>query len=261
MPRTYWMARFLEEDNEDTAKGLLDMVACGQEENYYFSSLSGYGFNNVLSEIDVSLINQTFCSHPDVYIVVIDDMLIRFNVVQHLAAWDPLVSDATSQTSSMTPNDAVDFIETNYNLNKSEANRVFMETLSEDEITDIPIIQYDCSIYEDSGQCIIGDYIFNLNLETMNVDYKSYNPLRFYYVEDGIVTEVNYTDGPYSIPYVLIVYKRVNNYHAVLVSEDVADSMFIKMLLLEGYGLDYFEKVYDYVRPETKHAVVYKLIE
>ena len=150
-------------------------------------------------------------------------------------------------------------IQETYNTTQTEANNIYIKTEKINTIQTPPIDQYDCLKSGSNAICRIENYDFVINTETMEATYKNFYPLKFYFVENGNVY-LNEFDTPNPLPYVLIMYERAGNYHAILVDEETSESIFIKMLYLEGYGLTKFEKVYEYVQPETKKAVVYRLL-
>ncbi len=257
MPRTYWMSRVLTETDEEKAAGILQMLACGTEQQVYTNALSAVGYQTVLSHIDQELQNMTFCNASELYVVVTDDMMTRFDSVQHITAWNPLVSDAKILVQGMTPAQAQQKIAEYYQVSAYRASEIYAKTQTRGESSDLPIMQYACSFSKTGGMCFIDRYAFKIDLETMNASFQDYHPLRFVYVStEGNVSEVSY-EGK-TIPYVLIVYERAENTHAVLVSPELAESMYVRLLITKGSSLSYFEEVYRSEHVATKKVVVYR---
>ena len=90
------------------------------------------------------------------------------------------------------------------------------------------------SVYTDSGEKIM-------------INETEYNPLKasnLFLIEDGVIVKnesiKNASDGNYT----LFITGQGNQYTPILISNELADSMFTKLYLLGGSGQDIFELVH-----------------
>lgn len=276
MPQTYWTAVFLTTSDEKLAGGIMRMLNCGYYEEIFDSISSVKGriqaisvmkqvlaldredLPGYLEENDISddVFDMLYCDQPETYVVVMDDLMSIFHVVQQIALWNPVASELP-ELMDMPQDEAVQILQQDYNMTEEEAKQVYRDLFAEVKILPIDK-EYECTRSQNQMICIIESYKFEIDLETGDASYGSNHPLQFFFVEDGKVYTSSFEENV--MPLSLIVYNRADNYHSILVKPDVASSMYIRMLLLEGVGLQHFDQFTNYVLPETKHVVSYRFI-
>lgn len=268
------MAVFLTTTDEKLAAGIMHMLNCGTAQDI-FNSIADSKDNIqtitlmkqalALDREDLSafleekklpdhIMDMLYCRQPETYVVVMDDLLPIFPVVQQISMWNFAASEAP-ELMDMPQEQAVQLLQEKHGMTEEEAKLVFKDLFEEKTITSIE--QFICSRDQNKVDCIIPPYNFEIDLSSMDAHSGSYYPEQFIFIEDEKVHIKNFDEN--TIPYVLIFFNRTGTHVAILVKPEVAYSMYIKMLLLEGYGLQHFEQFTDYARPETKHVVSYTL--
>jgi len=275
MPQTYWLATFLTTDNENIAANIIRMLNC-KGSTKVFNLIRGVKGNllavplmkQVLSqdkstmlnfleenELSTGVFDNIYCEQPDTYVVVIDDLLPKFSVIQEIAFWNFGITEAP-ELVGLSETQTIQLLQQDYEMTEEEAKLVYDELFAEKTIT--PIQQFTCSkVSEDKIDCNILEYKFEIDLETMEAFSGNYYPKELFFVEDNLVY---YNDFELNtLPYSLIVFDRTGTYMAIMVRQEVAHSMYIRMLLLEGTLFENFDKFTDSAKPETKHVVSYML--
>lgn len=262
MPRTYWLASFYITDDEVEAKNIISMLDC-QAEPDIFSSLQrnfsqqesieimkellqyeenerNQSLEKILAPLNqtvlsdnpilVENIRETLSSKlscdkaaAETYIVVIDDIMLKFSAVQYFAAWD----FAAQQPDPQYP---------------------YMD-----------LEEGSCLRSQSGLYCGIGRNQFFLNLTSMNVTATT--SVNEVYLVANETVQHNVLSDPVvtANPYTLLIYNRAGYWKALYLPKEVADSMYVQLMILDGYNLTYFEKVFDEVRPETAGVKVYKV--
>ncbi len=248
MPRTYWLSTLYMTDNEIVAKNIISMLNCEAEPNLFGAFhtnltkqeaiIAMYEFlgNNpmqqyaLLSEIfdkDVSYIllylQTLYCTNAqtETYVVVIDDMMPRFTGVQYLAAWDY----TTNQPNQLYP------------------------------YTDIQ--EYGCLRSISGIYCQIETAQYYLPFTNLEVQTNSAVPEEIFFVQNNTVQYKSNNESTSGLS--LLVYNRAGYWKSLLIPKEVAHSMYIQLMILDGYNLTYFEKVFDEVHAETSWVKVYKV--
>ncbi len=245
MPTTYWLATFYNTENEIQAKNIISMISCNHTEG----SIPSFFAENFTNGERISIIknillyegderevylNETIgdsltsavmrsmsCEQEETYVVVIDDLMPRYSAVQYFAAWD----FATEQPDPRYP------------------------------YTDL--IEGGCSRSQSGVYCSIETAQFFLNFTSLEVLANIAQPKEVYLVSNNTV-QYKFSNQTAS-EMTLIVYQRAGYWKMLYVPKIVADSMYVKLMLLDGYNLEYFEKVFDEVHAETSWVKVYKM--
>lgn len=275
MPQTYWLATFLTTDNENVAANIIRMLNCKGSTKVFNLIRSAKGnllaiplMKQVLAQdkstmlsfleengLSIGIFDNIYCEQPDTYVVVIDDLLPKFSVIQEIAFWNFGVTEAP-ELIGLSETQTTQLLQQDYGMTEEEAKLVYDGVFVEKTIT--PIQQFTCAkVDEDKIDCNILEYKFEIDLETMEAFSGNYYPKELFFVEDNLVYYNDFESS--TLPYSLIVFDRTGTYMAIMVRQEVAHSMYIRMLLLEGTLFENFEKVIDRAKPETKHVVSYKL--
>lgn len=288
MPKTYWLASFYNTNNEIQAKNIVSMINCEAEPDVFsyfnvFFSKENYtnekareksidsmkqilsydnndGNNNnsnqsithfyemfmplnysnyIIYNSDYSKIEELYniisyklsCdkANAETYIVIIDDLMPRFSAVQYFAAWD-FKADAPDNKYPYTD-----------------------------------IEEGGCSRSQTGIYCTIGRNQFFLNFTSLNVSATA--PVNEVYLVANNTVQYNVLSGltensetnQETRQTTLLVYQRAGYWKALYLPKQVADSMYVKLMILDGYNLTYFEKVFDEVHVETAWVKVYKI--
>lgn len=258
MPTTYWLASFYMTPDEVQAKNIILMLNNNQEYdlfdilNAYFPKQTAIvllkkllniegdksTFKEKLSSINYTITPQSnvtvqndiygsIMSHlskqsfAETYIVVIDDLMPRFSAVEYFAAW----------------------------------NFATMQPDPEYQYTDLE--DGGCQRTQSGAYCSVGTGTFYMNFTNLEVKANVPVPEEVYLIGNGTVQ--HHMKENATVNHVLIVYNRAGYWKALYLPKVVADSMYVKLMILDGYDLKYFEKVFDEVHVETSWVKVYKV--
>ncbi len=244
MPTTYWLAAFYNTESEVQAKNILAMMNCAHAEsslyNVFTKNLTKREIINLMKniltyeEVEREIyLNETAgehltnkvmeimsCEQDETYIVVIDDLMPRYSAVQYFAAWDY----ETEQPDPQYP------------------------------YTDLT--EGGCSRSQSGAYCSIDSAQFFLNFTSLDVQSNIAQPKEVYLVENNTVQYRDFSNQTTS-EMTLMVYQRAGYWKMLYIPKLVADSMYVRLMLLDGYNLEYFEKVFDEVHAETSWVKVY----
>jgi hypothetical protein len=116
--------------------------------------------------------------------------------------------------------------------------------------------EYGCLRTQTGIYCNIANQNVYINFTSLEV--KSQLPVsEVFLVENNTVQERAFDKQ--IVPYTLLVYNRAGYWKALYLPKQVADSFYVKLMILDGYNLTYFEKVFDEVHAETSWVKVYKV--
>ncbi len=233
MPRTYWLSTFYMTDNESIAKNTLYLLCDYKEYELYTSLKNMYTSEEAINKIYELLKEETnlknsmpFSLHcqqatAETYIVVIDDLMQRFSAVQYFAEWN----FATMQQDPNYP------------------------------YTDID--GYDCLRSLAGVYCTIRDRNVFVNFTSLQI--KGQAPINEVYVVENNTVQYMQQNTTSTDQWTLIIYERAGYWKALYLPKIVADSMYVRLMFLDGHNLQYFEKVFDEVHAETSWVKVYKV--
>lgn len=248
MPRTYWLASFYTTDDEVQAKNIISMLNCGREPDIFqvlhtnfteaetietMKQLLYYGneseraayVQESLAPLNETLFTYFSCNKvtAETYIVVIDDIMLKFSAVQYFAAWD-------------------------FAAQQPDPFYLYMD-----------LEEGGCSRSQSGLYCGIGRNQFFLNLTSMNVSATA-SVNEVYLVANQTVQHNVFNDPTVAAnPYTLVIYNRAGYWKALYLPKEIADSMYVRLMILDGYNTTYFEKVFDEVHVETSWVKVYKV--
>ena len=257
MPRTYWLASFYMTENEVQARNILSLINCnaeaslrdvlkarftdaqainsmkgllgyeaGNERDEYLNSTLGIVQDENKRDLMYDGITEIlYCKEAETYVVVIDDLMPRFSAVEYFANWD----FAAQQADPTFPYVEID--------------------------------EYGCAKNSAGAVCSIGGKDIFLNFTSLEVTGAAINEV--YLVANETVQYKNWStaneDAADENVRVLIVYNRAGYWKAAYLPKVIADSMYVRLMLLDGYNTPSFEKVFDEVHVETSWVKVYKI--
>ena len=246
MPTTYWLSSFYMAQNDVQAKNIILMINNNQEEGLvsffvtYFPKAKAIellkevltmGEDKSVFKEQISFLNYSNTAYPklnltvqdsvynvllshfsaqsfeETYIVLIDDLMPRFSAVQYFAAWD----FETQQPDPSYP------------------------------YTDIT--EYGCLRSQSGVYCSIENRNAYINFTSLQVTAQI--PIHeVYVVENNTVQYMQQNTTTTSTStgaqqWTLITYNRAGYWKAVYLPKQVADSMYVRLMLLDGYNTTY----------------------
>ncbi len=261
MPTTYWLSSFYTEDDALIAANMISLLNCKGDSEIYsilqhtntsaesveimHTLLSKKNKNEQTEYINSSIyveendkltvesdtpsyatyiLNTIFCakSKTETYVVVIDDLMPRFSAVEYFAAWN-------FETQQPDPKFPYTDIEENGCLGSQSG--VYCSIQNKNVFVNFTSLLV-------SGQVPANDV---------------------YVVENGTVQYMHQNITSSGQSWTLITYQRAGYWKAVYLPKQVADSMYVRLMLLDGYNAPDFEKVFDEVHIETSWVKVYKM--
>lgn len=282
MPMTYWIARSFVETNENKSINIQHLLSCKRSDLYgHFEDFLNTSKSRDKAEeflLQVSYKNQLsyllelgidekqaknilnaylFCNKTTGYILLTEDLLAGFNGIVAMADWDFEAAEAREQIADMDYGQAIDTLKQQYNLTSKEAQELYQRTATLGMIYDLGLQRTQCSQGVELAQCnVLGKINFLINYTSVEVLSKQ-KPVRFFLAQNNTIIEKHYDDAAYNST--LIVYELNGIYYSILTENRIADTMFIRLLLLEGYGLEHFKQLADIHSIGTKRTVVYEV--
>jgi hypothetical protein len=248
MPRTYWLASLYTTTDDRKASNILGMLNCHYSEGGIFDILVNYMSRveamatmhlllSLSDEEQVELLlemtdqdiselieSKVFCQKAgeETYVVIIDDMVGRFTGVQYLAAW-------------------------NYETDMPEPSYPFTD-----------LNEGVCSRTSVGAYCDVDGSQILLDFTTLEIETRGTMPEEVFVVNNN---EVQHSISESGSGMTLIVYARDGYWKAQYLPKEVANSLYIHLMFLDGYGFDSFEKVFEEVHIETSWVKVYKVVQ
>ena len=277
MPQLYWMARSLTTTDEIQSKNINQFLGCNlwsvlqftervnltKEETEMFLMIPSLEEQKVFleqKETPPDFINQLWSlldCNPEVYFMITEDQLTIFNTMTNMANWDFEAAEAKEKIEGLGYAQTIDIFMQEGRTRK-EAQELYERTQALTQIQDLGLRRSQCQTDPGQIQCVIQErYPFFVNRTTGEV-LSQQKPRRIFIAENDEVIEYNYET--YDYDNTLLIYNADGPTFGFLMPNEVADSMFIRMLFLEGKGLQHFEQVADVHRFGTKRTVVYKVL-
>jgi hypothetical protein len=234
MPRTYWQAKALETNNENLSRGIIRMLSCNGE-----SKAFNYIKINYTSQEKINLLEEFLKLNHTMAQEKANELKIKNKFLQF-----------THCNSTETYIVVTEDMYTRFHTVQKYADWNFKD--NKEEKTYQAFKGYDCIKNKNTFTCQIEKYKINVNFETNKSNYK----LNKYILVDNNTKEWTKNNDSDKI---IIVYKRNEMYKSILVDEKIANSMYVKLMILKGYNLNNFELIGDYSKPENTRVVSYKV--
>jgi len=256
VPQAYWMAQILLSDNEKYAAGMLRML--NTSANKAAEYLEGLGFKtskavkvlesiaplsrqqakNVLKK-DLSetqaneLVSLTHGNPPASYLLVYNDLIEQQIAVSLVGNWDIAQMEKINQNPDLLKRmkglDTKDYVQFLWTLQGGmpRVSEAFVETSGKDGLI----------IFQNGIQA-------NLQDETCQISSPEFGrgiPKSIVFIKDGKIKEKKFASASLSYS-VLIFQKKPNSpYECILMDENLAHSLLMKLYYLGGQGLKYFK--------------------
>lgn len=283
---SYIVDRVYTSQDEEVGVGWLRLLSCGNYreimrsvaeyekhladpipflEKLYVSNGTAAAFNAVspisLRDYVMWLLNNFLCDPHELYVVVSDEWMspnenigAQFNYFRAIADWDFRVAEVADVITTADVTSATTYIQQYYNISDDDAQNIYARFLKQRNRQYSNLYRTLCQGSSASFVCGAG---LKGSINPMNVTYHGKYPQQFIYVDENVTTQ-NFSNAQFDG--VVIVYNRGGYRYGLVVEPEVANSLYIRLLLLRGYGLSHFKRIAEYVKPELKHVAVYKVI-
>ncbi len=281
--RIHWVGRTLQTDSEKESIGTLRMLNCVQElAPNKLDSFTGDSLRSIkiikevlpisdretakakYQELGLSkeqaevMLDFTHCQDllPNYYITS-QDMIGKAGVWGHFGSWDFNKASMYQNTIKLTRPKAIEYLQKNFGLSESEADRIHQEiqtSKADSWIASWPGyiggIQPCSRAEENLLQCETslqgGRLAFEINLQDMDVSLVAnteVKPDSLVYATKTDIIEKKF-EGP-STGFSIILLPNGENYQFLLADPLQANSIFTRLFFYEGHGLKCFSKFDD----------------
>ncbi len=213
-PEAYWASRFFMETDESKASEILKMLAC---DDLYITSV------------------QNISCDKEKFVVVSDKALNSFPYLFTFSNWDFTLAEIHNSIKGMNPEQATAMIMQKYSKDKNQALSLYYEALEYGKLDydNFSILSSGrtCNNFNSTLYC--GQF-FRLDMKKKKA-YDNTNKEMPYFLVNKTVEQ-----GSAENEYTLIIFEDNEMFRFVAVKTPLKDTMFIRMLYLNGYGLRKF---------------------
>jgi len=231
MPRTYWMARALYTADEDLSRGIMRTLACNNE-------------NEAFSKLSKTMDPEEALAHLDNILKRDRTAAVSYLQLNNLSV--DLIKSTHCDPKEMYVALSDDMFQRFHNV-QYYALWDFTGSSTPDNYT--AFMQYDCRKAE-SYTCFVNEHVIKMDLQN---NVFNFQPKKLIVI-DGNTTELTLNPEDSNV---MIIYKRSTRYNAIIVNEDIADSMYVRLMLFGQ--TDNFELISDISNPETVRTTVNKV--
>ena len=267
--------------NEDESVGIIRMLDCGKNYGfdaidnltndtiktmdilYEIIPLSRLEAEKTLLKYEFSdeniskILKYTHCEPPENYFITSSDMVNKAGVWSHFGSWDfRRASMYQSAKKIKNVSEGIDVLMNKFNLSEETADNYYYEiqtTNADQWVSGWPGYASGVSgckkIDNETIQCdhvFSGNQLirFNINLTTMEAEMPTQDGILHpssivYPTEDEGIHEKKYNEKV--IPYSIALIPQGDSFKSILISPQLASSMFTKLFYYQGYGLKHFE--------------------
>ncbi len=275
LPQAHWVGKSLLTDNEDQAIGILRMLDCGGYESYNelkkikndslepieilyaiivmdedharTALTRDYGLTNEQAQ---NILEYTHCSPPQGFYITSSDMIGKSGVWAHFGSWDFTRADIWYTTQGMDKQSSLDYMMQMHNYSQEKAEQTYYEiqALADEKEANTWIAGWPGYSSELDSCNVAGSIVTCANGLEVNLDgMDAYFPN----TQQGLVKPVSLVyatkDGVFekqlngSVPYSVALVPIGESYKSILMSPELADSMFTRLFFFEGHGLRHFK--------------------
>jgi len=279
--QAHWLGRLMLTSNEDESVGIIRMLDCGKNYGfdaidnltndtiktmdilYEIIPLSRLEAEKTLLKYEFSdeniskILKYTHCEPPENYFITSSDMVNKAGVWSHFGSWDfRRASMYQSAKKIKNVSEGIDVLMNKFNLSEETADNYYYEiqtTNADQWVSGWPGYASGVSgckkIDNETIQCdhvFSGNQLirFNINLTTMEAEMPTQDGILHpssivYPTEDEGIHEKKYNEKV--IPYSIALIPQGDSFKSILISPQLASSMFTKLFYYQGYGLKHFE--------------------
>ena len=298
-PQAHWIGKVLMTDDEDFAIGILRMLDCGANKAFNVLNeetadivktidilyeilpksktrakviLKKYVSEKKADEI----LKLTHCEPPEDYFITSQDMVSKAGVWSHFGGWDFRRAKMWNNSKNMNQEKFVRFMKDEFNYEEDDAVEIYYEL---NAITDerdannwispwpgyasgfIPCIEKENDKTNETILKCQNGVDINLNKKEVSIPTNTgiMNPNLLGYMEnDEFILKKfeNNTLGDLSVD---LIKDSSNNYYIMLLSPQLAGSMFTRLFYYEGRGLKHFDMFSDIKDVTGARIIVWKV--
>lgn len=276
---TYWVGRMFLTPDENEAVGILQMLDCGSTrafevlENRMNDTFKAFDLLNqvIVSDLEDAkkllgmhadeILPLIKCRPPEGFVVVSGDMVAKANVWSHIGGWDPKKARAVQIVREMSRDVAMDLLEKELGWNESVAFEEYENVVSLVDFNEYvgPRFSFDAS----TGSCLnttdvvaCGNGVF-VNLTSFDAKLIGGALYSVVYVDNGSLVEKVLNDSAGGS--VLLIQNK-DGFETMLVSKELARSVFSRLYFYEGKGLDNFKMLIWKNVPHEGPVLAYKVL-
>ncbi|MBN1645279.1 FKBP-type peptidyl-prolyl cis-trans isomerase [Candidatus Woesearchaeota archaeon] len=274
-PHAHWIGKALLTDNEDVAVGILRMLDCGSNNAfelineklqdtaksvdliYTIITVGKEEAKDILTEYfddPEEILQYTHCSPPENYFITSADMINKAGVWAHFGGWDFKRADVWVNLRRLDRTEAVQTMVEKYNFSEEQAENIYFEAqaITDEKEANAWISPWPgfassisgCAESNNIIKCSNGLIVKKNNSEytaLINIQNRAGVPKSLVYIdkESKKVIEKEFDNTEVEISAVLI--PEGSGYSSILVSKELAMSMFTRLFFLKGHGLKHFD--------------------
>ncbi len=278
--QAHWLGRLMLTSDENVSMGIIRMLDCGKnygfeaidniindttktmdilyeiiplDESEAEKALLKHGFSD---ENISNILKYTHCEPPENYFITSADMVNKAGVWGHFGSWD-FRRAAVYQSAKKIKNvsEGIEILMNKFNLSEETADNYYYDIQTTDAdkwVSGWPGYASGLSackkIDDETIQCdhaFGGNQLirFDINLTTMDAEMPAQegilHPSSIVYPTGEGIYEKKYKEN--AIPYSIALIPEGDSFKSILVSPELASSMFTKLFFYQGYGLKHFE--------------------
>lgn len=261
-PRVYWFSTALMSSDETFSTNTLQMLACGGNSAFYTLSerMTELDAINMIfqaleqgSHIPDDIHDLMRCDRPKDLIAVSDKMADLSHILYFFSEWDFNVSAQAPEMSRLSSTERWTYLKLNYNISTAGSiyDKYTYMTSGVPNTTKIIRPADDCEYSNRSlicgGVTLIGPDDPYAKVRGVDIPY--------------IVTLGNHSkqSPDFDSDTVLIVHDARKGVETLLVDAEISESLLVKLLYLDGDGLDHFRKLKETDHPHLGRVLVYEI--
>ncbi len=287
----YWVGNSLITTNERSAVGIIRMLNCGQ--NSAFEELNKV-FNDTPTQIDLlheiilqskedailtlktnglradqiaSVIRFTHCDAPPDYFITSEDMVGKAGVWGHFGSWDFKKAVMYQKTKDFSPEDAVSYLVSTFNLSEQNARQISAEIKSTEADRWIapwpgylsnpqPCTRVGKSLHQCTANVQGQNIPFRVNTEAGDILFENNVNARPNSIVYPTKTDVVIKEFPgQNTGFSLVFVPNGDSFFYIMADPRQAEGMFTRLFFLDGHGLQCFKK-FDQQRSTTGEKIV-----
>lgn len=273
-PPAHWVGRALATADEKEAIGLLRMLDCGW--NTAFDELQKQNNEDIVDSIKTiykivvvdkeparkilankikdpdKVLKYTHCNPPENYFITSHDMIGKAGVWAHFGNWNFEKAYIWLFLKNKDLNTAVEYMVSNYNYTKEQAEQAYFEAQSifDEGNANTWISSWpgyltgpgNCQKNNTELNCDNGIFVDLKELKsTVKIQQGEGTPNSIVYIDEKGKFVSKKLVGPSMGISVVLIPNGKDNYQAMLVSPELAPSMFTRLYFMEGHGLKHFD--------------------
>ncbi len=273
-PMAHWIGRTLSTNNETEAIGILRMLDCGSKKSF---NVLNEQFNDPVKSVNIlkrmilvdrkealailvsegvdeqeQILELTHCDPPENYFIASNDMIGKSGVWSHFGLWNFERAAMWITLKNEDKDTAVaKMVEWGYLPEKAEKVYFEAQTLANENEANAWISPWlgilggssDCGVTNNVIVCGNGVQ-FNRSSKDARISVSQGTgtpPLLVELTADGDFIEHRYNDSTLGVS--AVIYPTgPDKYQSIMVSAELATSMFVRMYFLQGHGLKHFKE-------------------